>query len=140
MAVKTYDPKQVTVIVGTRPISGFADGTFITVARNSDMWSLVVGADGEATRAKSNDKSGRITITLTQSAESNQYLSELALADELSNGGLVPILIRDASGKTIHACASAWIVKRPESAFAKEAGTREWVFETDTLEMFEGGN
>ena len=64
MALKTYDPKQISVIVGGAIISGFADGEFVTTERNEDAFTLNVGADGEGGRVKSNNKSGRITLTL----------------------------------------------------------------------------
>jgi hypothetical protein len=140
MAVKTYDPKQVSVIIGTRAAQGFADGSFVSVDRNEDAFTLLVGADGEGCRAKSNNKSGRVTLTLMSSSEFNDYLSELALADELTGGGVVPLMIKDNSGSSLYSSATAWVVKHPTADFAKEAGTREWVLETDELIMFAGGN
>jgi len=82
MALKTYDPAQVTIIFAGIPISGFAEGTFVSVERNEDSWALQVGADGEATRAKSNNKSGRVTLTLIQSSFSNDALSAVMAVDE----------------------------------------------------------
>ena len=140
MAVKTYDPKQVAVIIGTRAASGYAEGSFVKVERNNDAFALMVGADGEATRAKSADKSGKITITLLASSDYNDYLSELALADELTGGGIVPALIKDNSGRSLHTSATCWVMKMPTNDFAKDNGTREWVIETDELIMFTGGN
>ncbi len=34
MGVKNYDSKEVQVIVGTRALSGFAEGSKVTVARD----------------------------------------------------------------------------------------------------------
>jgi len=138
--VKTYDPKQVGIIVGTRPLTGYEDGTFVNVTRNSDSWSLSMGADGEGTRSKSNDKSGRVEITLKQSSSDNEYMSELALADELSGGGTFPVLVRDASGTSLYAAETAWVVKPSDSEFAKESSARTWMLETDNLAMFVGSN
>jgi len=140
MAVKTYDPSQVALIVGGFNITGFADGSFVTVARNADAFALYVGTDGEGTRAKSNNKSGRITITLAQSSDSNAILSGIASLDELSNNGVVPVLVKDSSGLSLYAAETAWIVKSPDSEFGKELGSREWIIETDNLAMFVAGN
>ena len=140
MALKTYDAKQVSIIVGGAIISGYADGSFVRVERNADQFSLVMGADGEATRSKSNNKSGRFTFTLQQSSDSNAILAGFAALDELSNNGIIPVLVKDNSGNSLHTAAQAWCVKYPSSEYAKESGTKEWVFETDELITFPAGN
>lgn len=140
MGLKSYDAKQVTVIVGGAILSGFADGSFVKVERNVDAFSLIVGADGEATRSKSNNRSGRVTVTLQQTSDSNTILAAYAAADELTNSGIVPVLIKDNSGVSIHSAAQAWIVKYAGSDYAKESGTKEWVMESSDLITFPGGN
>lgn len=138
--VKTYDPKQVSLIVGGKIISGFTDGTFILAERNEDMWNLKVGVDGIGTRAKTNNKSGKVTITLHQSSSSNDDLSALAAADELSNTGAVPLLMRDASGSSLVTALTAWVKKLANAEEGKEVTNRVWVIESDELIMFVGGN
>lgn len=140
MSVKTYDPKQVLVTFGGFTLSGFADGSFVTVERLEDAWSMQIGTDGEGTRSKSNNRSGSITIQLMQTSDSNQTLTALALADELSNSSALPLMVKDNSGTTICVAETAWIKKMPSSEFAREAGPREWVLETDNLVMNLGGN
>lgn len=139
MKYKPYDPKKNTLIIGAQIISGYGDGTYVKVSRNQDFVTLKMGTDGEGTRSISNDKSGRFEITLMQSTPSNDYLSSLAATDELSGTGLVPILFRDASGTSIASCVNAWIVKLPDLEQQKEVNTRTWIFETDVLELFVGG-
>lgn len=138
--VKTYDPKNISMIVGGKIIGGFTDGTFIKSERNENMFNLKVGVDGIGTRAKSNNKSGKITITLHQSSPSNDDLSAFAIADETSNSGAVPVLLRDNSGRTIESALTAWVQKLPDSEYAKEVANRVWIFETDELIRFIGGN
>lgn len=138
--VRTYDPALVTVSYGGNDINGFADGTFVTVTRNSDIFTLTVGSDGEATRTKSNDRSGRIEIVLQQSSPSNDILSAIAVADELSNSGVNPIQVKDNNGTSLASGESAWIVKRPDSPYGKETDNRTWILETNCLDHFVGGN
>lgn len=138
--VKTYDPGQVAVIVGGKIIGGFADGSVVKVSRNEDAYNLKVGVSGEGTRARSRNKSGKIEIMLMQSSDSNDVLSGFALADEASNSGAVPALVKDASGRSLASAATAWVKKYPDSEFKKEVDTRTWVFETDELDLFIGGN
>ena len=137
---KTYNPKKVAVICGAFQITGFADGTFVNVEMNEDQWSLQMGTDGEGTRSKSNNFSARVTITLMQSSDSNQILQAFWNSDRVSDAGVFPFLLKDNSGRTLHAAEQMWVVKQPASEFGRESGSREWVLETDNLIPFEGGN
>ena len=140
MAVKTYNPADVAVIFAAISIEGFADGTFITAARNNPSWNMQVGSDGEGVRAKSNDKGGIFTLTLMQSSVSNDALSALAILDEASGDGIGPFLVKDNSGTSLIAAETAWIQKPSDQENAREATNREWIFETDLLDLFIGGN
>lgn len=137
---KTYNPKRVAVSFAGRVLTGFADGTFISVERNEDTFTLAVGSDGEAARAASNNRSGRVTLTLMQTSASNDILSALAEADERSQLSTGPMMIKDASGRTVVLAAEAWIVKPAGAEFGREIGNREWIFETGDLSIFSGGN
>ena len=138
--MKTYDPKQIVVVVGGKQITGYADGTFVTVRRNADMWSLQMGADGEGARSKSNDKSGQIEIQLLQTSPDNAYLASLQTADELENAGLVPTMVKDNLGNSLHMAEQSYIKRGPDAEYGKETTARVWVIETDNLQHFVGGN
>ncbi|NIQ92449.1 MAG: DUF3277 family protein [Deltaproteobacteria bacterium] len=138
--VWTYDPGQVSVSVGDFDITGFQPGTMVTVERDERMFTKQMGTQGEGTRSKSNDRSGRITIMLMQTSPSNAILSSLAALDEYGNAGLVNAQVKDASGKSIYQAETAWIEGYPNAEYANEAGPREWVIVSDKITMFEGGN
>lgn len=138
--VLNYDPSNVSIIFGGIILSGYDDGTFVTIARNNDMFSLKMGADGIGARAKSSDRSGRVTATLLQTSPVNDQLSAIAIADELTGEGVLPLLVRDGSGTTVASGLSAWIVKMPDAEFGKDIGNRVWVFESDKLQIHVGGN
>lgn len=140
MSVKTYNPADVAIIFAGVPIEGIADGTFITVARNNQSYNMQIGSDGEGVRAKSNDKGGTVTLTLMQSSLTNDALSALSVLDETSGDGVGPLMVKDNSGRTLISAETAWIQKPADVEFAREATTREWVFETDLLNLFVGGN
>lgn len=142
MSLKQYDPKNVLITLGAIPVDGFADGEFVKIENNEDAFTLQVGTDGEATRSRSNNNAAKITITLMQSSLSNDLLSSLHNLDKAVPGGIgcVPLLIKDLLGRSLYAAATAWIAKRPSASFAREAGPREWVIETNELIPFDGGN
>lgn len=139
MSLKTFDPKEVSITLGEFILRGFAD-EMISVVRDNPAWEMVVGADGEATRVKSNDRSGTITITLQQSSPSNDDLSGLALSDELSNSGLRPFYMRDNLGTSIYTAITCYIEQIPEASYGKSVNDRVWVLKTDNLIGFLGGN
>lgn len=140
MAVRTYDPKAVVITIGGVPMSGFSDGTFLEITRNAQAFTLVVGADGTATRVKSNNTSGTMTVTLKQSSPSNDVLSAFAQADALSNAGVVPILVKDLSGNSIYFSATGWVQKLPDSTFGPDVADRAWVFDLSDVDIFVGSN
>jgi len=142
MGVEVYDPKSVVLAFGPILVSGYADGTFISVERNEDSFALMVGSDGEACRAKSNNKSGRVTVTLLQSSLTNDLLAAQAILDERSpsGDGIAPLLCKDVSGRGLFTAETAWIVKPSTASYGREVENREWVFETNELIMFAGGN
>lgn len=140
--LKPYDPKAVTVVFAGIIARGYADGTFVEVQRNSDSFTMMVGPDGDATRAKTNDQSGTVTITLQQSSETNDLFAAMLAADELSSNGagIGTLMIKDNSGRSIHTAEKAWIKKAADSPYSKDVSTRAWVIETDKLLTFPGGN
>lgn len=137
--MKTYDPDDVVMIVGGHIVQGYADGTFINAERNSDAFARQGGANGEQARAKSNDKSGLYTFTLMQTSLSNGVLQGFANADELSNAGKVPVLIRDASGSELTTSAVAWVQKNAGRSHGKELEDRTWILETGVMAFVGGG-
>ncbi len=140
MSVKTYNPKDVLIIVGPVIVEGYADGTFVNVARDNPSWSKAIGSDGEGARARSNDQGGSVTITLMQTSASNPQLSALSLLDEQTGDGVVPLLVTDRSGTSLFEAETAWIEKPADSAFGREIENREWVIQTDNLKMLVGDN
>jgi hypothetical protein len=142
MSLKVYDPDSVAIVAFGIPITGYADGTFISVEFNEDFFTLSVGTSGDACRAKSNNKSARVTLTLMQSSASNDLLTAVMAADLVSpNGdGIGPFIMKDNTGRTAYTAQNMWIVKAPTVDFSREVGSREWVFETDAMIAYVGGN
>ena len=138
-SLRSFDPNRVTVTVAGTAIVGFADDK-VMVERANNSWELIVGADGEATRVKSNDKSGSITINLQQSSPSNDFLSAIFAVDEAAASGVVPIVITDKSGTTVVGAPLAFIEKMLEASFSKNQNDRSWVFRCNNLNYYLGGN
>ena len=140
MAVmKNYRAQDVALVFGV-PITGFAEGSFIKVSRNEEAFKYTPGVGKTGCRSATQNKSGRIEFTLLQSSLSNDYLSGLHNVDQETGDGILPALMKDLSGTSIHAAENAWIVKFPDAEQAVEVTNRVWILECDELLMNVGGN
>ena len=142
MALFTYDPSQMAIVFAGIPISGFADGAFLSVEQDEDSFSMQVGSDGDACRSKTSNKGHTITFTLGQWSLANDLLSALHAVDLASpNGdGIGPFLAKDLSGRTLIAAEKAWIQRQPASSWDREAQPREWTIRSNDVQLFHGGN
>jgi len=138
----TYKGDQVFVIVGPIAVNGFSDGDAITVKRNEELYTTKVGIDGSVARVRNANKTGVIEVKLLQTSKVNDELSALFVIDNFMDDGspVLPILIKDGSGRTLCAAGQAWLKAVPEITFGKEIGERTWSFECADLKMYVGGN
>ena len=138
--VSTYDPGSVTSILGGVPLTGYADGSMITIERNSETFMQEVGAQGDVTQIRSRDKTGKMTVRLLQSSVSNDFLTRLYQQDELNGSGSGALLVTDLSGRSVARGIGVRVSKIPPLSFAKEGEVREWEFIIAILELDIRGN
>ena len=140
MSFAEYDASQVIVTFNGSVLSGYADGTFVTVEFDEQQWNKVTGADGLTQRSKTGNYAGSVTVTLLNGSPSNDVLSSAWNSDRVSNDGSGPLTVRDLSGNTIWTAKNAWVQQMPSQGFAKDAENREWVLDCDALTGGAGGN
>jgi len=133
MASKDYDPKKVSIHIAGQPVEGFADGTFVAINRNNQTWTVQSGAGGEYARAKSNDRTGTVELTLMQTSQTNDVLSGLLDADEADNAGKFSFALTDVNGNTLISSTDMWVQQPPAVEFGKELSDRVWTLETGNL-------
>jgi hypothetical protein len=138
--VKTYDPKLVRITFGVISFSGYADGTFISMAQNGDGFEKVRGADGTVDRINKNASDYAMTFTLKQTSRTNDALSLIVAADKELNTGVLPLSITDLGGTTLFFAESAWVGKEPDSEFSSDLSHREWRIDTGPAKKFDGGS
>ena len=125
----TYDPKQVVIIFGGVPITGYAEDSFVECTPAEEGFTRKVGADGEVVRSKSNNDCYDVTVTLLQTSLSNTALSAALITDRATGKGLLPLSITEISSGSEHFFPQAW-VEKPTWARGKEAGDQAWTFHT----------
>lgn len=134
--MNTYDSNQVTVSFAGRTIdTGRAEGEFVSTEFTSETFTTKAGADGEATRSKTNDRTATIKIKLMQTSAGHLLMTELhAIALASVNGSDAGAFeIRDLTGGLVERAEKCWIEKPPANPYGKEAGEREWTLKCEAL-------
>lgn len=137
---KTLDPKSTVLTIAGQKISGFAEGDFISVTYLEDLWTTVVGADGEAVRIKSNNQSAEITIRMMSTSAANVALSTLLLADIFANVGSFNLNVIDANTNTAHVALAAYVKKHPDRTYSTDSTPVEWMIATGDLKTEHGAS
>jgi hypothetical protein len=143
MALKTYDPNQVSISLAGILFKGFAEDEFVRVEASAEFFLDVVGVDGEdVTRSKTGDRRATVTIMLMQSSEVNDLLSALLSRDDAAPGGagVGAFYMRDRSGRTVVEGTQSWLIAPPQISFGKQAGSREWKIRIAKARRVDGGN
>lgn len=145
MLLATYNPSELIVVLLGVPVQGYADGTFVKIEYDEDLFSLQVGAGGDGVRTLNQNRAGKITVTLLQGSPTNLALQLKADLDapldrtKPAGKGTGPCTVTDLNGTILASCETGWVMKIPGAEYGKEAGTREWVIQTHELSVKHGG-
>lgn len=123
-----YAPGSNVLTIGTSRIEGFGPDDAMTIEPGDDASTTQVGIDGQVTRTVITNKTGVATINLKQTSRAGRVLEALlALQTDGANGADVSTFYyRDAGSGEEHTAEQCFIERRPDYAFSKEAGVREW--------------
>lgn len=131
IAVTTYDPTKVSLVVNGRVITGFATDSMITVARSEDMVTTAVGVKGDVTYNENANDSGTMTVTLSGTSSSLPTLRDLALRRQQ-----VSVLLADANDDSnVYVSGDRCRITRPpDLTRAKEIGSETVTIFVPSLE------
>lgn len=135
--VKTYNPKEITIAVGSHIVTGIADDSFVSIEPNGDGITKKVGCDGEIVRAVSPDNTYKVKIVLLQTSDSNAFFSRMVDLDIETGEGMFPVLIKDLKGGQVFSTESAWVTKKAAFARGKADNNREWEIDTGNATLSE---
>lgn len=145
MGMKSWNIKDMSISLNAVPLDdgGYADDEVMTLEWAEDQFSVYVGADGEVTRANTNNGLATVTLKYAQTAAANDRLMALLRADlALGNGaGAGMFSARDAYGTTAVGAERAWVMGYPALSVGKTVKVREWKIQlADALTLsFIGG-
>lgn len=145
--IGNYAPDDFTIVISkgdfVHTITGFADGTFISMDRLVPSSTPYQGVGGSAFgRVKRRVTGMNVTITLHQYSPSNTVLQQLQLADAntSNNDWVFSAMLRDPSGQTVASSNTAIIAAPPTVAFSSDTSTRDWQIYFFGSDLFIGGN
>lgn len=146
--VATYSPNDLTIIISqessgiSHVCSGFSEDSLVQIERNAETFTMYTGADNYSTRIYNANNSAKITLSIQQSATTNDVLTRLYQNDAATrnSSGLFSISIKDNSGRSNYFSDDAYIGVVPNSNFSNSMQTRDWVIHAHNLETVIGGN
>lgn len=122
-----YCPDQVNVLVaGFIPLTGFVDGTFISITKDIMPFTPKRTPDGSIARVHHNDQTYTIVITLHNGSESNDLLTKVWQLDEITRTAKFPLIIKDHSGSDLFFSATSWIESPAQIIKSSKVDERIW--------------
>lgn len=136
-----YAPDQVSCLIGgILPVSGFVDGTFISVTKDLVPFSSGRSSDGMVGRIYNNDQTYTITLTLHCGSPSNDVLTKFWQLDEISQKGKFSLFVKDRSGSDLLFSTNTWIEGLPTMSKSTSVDTRVWVLRSSQAIINYGSN
>lgn len=136
--VNTYSPKDVILTIGGYQMTGWDT---IVVNRSVKGFSVVRGIRGKNTRVRNTDSSATIGISLLQSSQGNDVMSDIHQQDLVNGTGRLALTLKDNSGRSVFSSNEAFIVGFPASRFSGQFEYRDWeIFAQSTDTFTIGGN
>jgi hypothetical protein len=136
-----YIPEDVTITVaGFVSLEGIADGTFVSITKDVVPFASARTTDGIVSRLYNYDTTYTVEVSLYSGSQSNDSLMKLLQADEISQMGMYPLMIKDSSGTSLFFAPSAWIQDLPTLTLSNKFEVRTWVFKATQAALNIGGN
>lgn len=145
--IGNYLPDDFTIILSKgdfiHRVTGFADGTFISMDRivpTSEPYQGV--GDNAFGRVKRRVTAMNVTVTLHQYSPSNTVLQALQNADANNSGNdwVFSCTMKDLSGQTVVSSSNAIIAAPANASFSSTTETRDWNIYMFGSDLFIGGN
>lgn len=140
MTIANYLPDEVTCLALGIKLSGFADGTFISIVKDRVPFQMNESADGIPSRLYNRSQTYTIQLTFHCGSPSNDVLTKLWLLDESTQKGRFPLFIKDLSGSDLFFSTSAWIEGIPVVTKSVNMDTRVWTLRATQSALNVGSN
>ena len=123
MALFTYDPKLVKLVIGARTIDSLQEGSSITLEPSASVSSTQNGVDRDFTRNVNTNIHYLLTFTVQNGSPNNTYL------DSVINGSMVlPVYLVDKNTENTRASGLTYIQDIPPMVYETASQGVEYVF------------
>jgi len=142
----SYSPEDVNIVISqgtmSHVVSGYVDGTFLTISRLILASEPYTGADVSNARVVRSNKNSTVTLSLHQASESNDILGQLLRNDESTRDStnLFSMTIKDNTGRSLYYARQCYIGNNPDSTYSNAIDSRDWAIHATKLEQVQGGN
>jgi len=130
MGFKAWNIRDLCLSLNAVPLDdgGYAEDEVMTLEWAEDQFVAYVGAEGEVSRANTNNFLATVTLKYAQTAAANDRLSALHHADlALPNGaGAGVFAARDKRGRMVVGAERAWVMGFPGVTLGKTIQVFEW--------------
>lgn len=136
--VNTYSPSEVIFTLGGYQLTGWQS---ISISRSSKSFTPIRGIRGKNTRVPNKDFSATLNISLLQTAQGNDVLSTILIADEENGTSRISLTLKDNSGNSVFSSNEAFITGFPTTTYSGQFEYRNWEFFAQTTSTYMvGGN
>ncbi len=136
--VNTYSPKDVILTISGYQFTGWDS---ITISRSVKGFNTIRGIRGKNTRVRNTDTSATVAISLLQSSQGNDVLSDIHQQDLNFGTGRLTLMLKDNSGRSVFSSNEAFIPSFPTASFSGQFEYRNWeIFAQTTTTYTVGGN
>jgi Protein of unknown function (DUF3277) len=127
--MRAWNLKDLTLTLNAVPLEGgYGEDEVMALEWEEDQFVAFVGADGEVSRADTNNGLATVTLTYAQTSAANDRLSALLLADKAAPNGAGAGLFqaRDVNGRMLVMSERSWVMGYPNVTLGKTIQTLEW--------------
>lgn len=107
---------------------GYGEDEVMALEWAEDQFTAFVGADGEVSRAQTNNGLATVTLTYAHTAAANDRLTAMLKLDMLTPNGAAAGMFqaRDTNGRMVVASERAWVMGYPSVTLGKTIQTLQW--------------
>ena len=122
----TYDPKKVTITIGTQTVFGFSEGSLVQIDKADNVTSTTRGVDGRDLTINFNPmRDGTATISLQHTSPFNKVLYAWWESSQLGLDVILPFQVSDDA--SIQLNTVCWLEQIPSLSLGQETGELQWV-------------
>lgn len=125
-APKIYDPKKCSLVVGSFDITGYPEGSRLTITKADGVTTTTRGMDGDMVINIVNITDGMLTFNLLKSSSDNQKMMwwQKMTKQDAQQYTVMPVSFNDPTGYAIKTLG--WIETQADYEASSEIGEMSW--------------